>query len=245
MNVIIPMAGKGQRFKEAGYDEDKPFIVVNHKPMMEVALQNLGILDATYHFLVCPGHEDRVHEIAARNLRSWHVYTITERLLGAVPACITLEMRLNPNEPLVIANCDQIVTWNPISFLHLVSNNPDVAGWIPTFKANSIQHSYALCNDVLQERVLKIAEKKVISPHALCGIHYWSKACLAFWSFHKAMLGEPHFNGDYYIAPTYNHLIDIHANVYRYETGGMTVLGTPEQLEAYLENSRANIGNIA
>ena len=37
--VIIPMAGFGQRFKDAGYDEYKPFIKVKDKYMIDLALE--------------------------------------------------------------------------------------------------------------------------------------------------------------------------------------------------------------
>lgn len=242
MNIIIPMAGRGQRFKDAGYKQDKPFIDVNGKPMLQVALENLNIRDATYYFLVCPNHVDLTKEVIHRVgwIRQWFIRPMILKVQGAVPACLGLQYDINPMEPLIIANCDQIIDWNPLDFLGFVSSNPDIAGCIPTFEADSPQHSYARCGGIDGEIVIETAEKKVISHHALCGVHYWNKACLAFWSFNKTLLGEPHFNGDYYIAPTFNELIRINANVYRYKTDGMVVLGTPHQLEEYLENSRTD-----
>ena len=46
MNIIIPMAGKGSRFSEAGYKNPKPLIDVNGKPMIARVIENLGMQDA-------------------------------------------------------------------------------------------------------------------------------------------------------------------------------------------------------
>ena len=35
LNLIIPMAGEGKRFLRAGYEEFKPFILINDKPMIK------------------------------------------------------------------------------------------------------------------------------------------------------------------------------------------------------------------
>ena len=37
--VIIPMAGYGQRFKDAGYNDYKPFIKIKEKYMINLALE--------------------------------------------------------------------------------------------------------------------------------------------------------------------------------------------------------------
>ena len=35
MNIVVPMAGRGSRFREAGYTDTKPFIDVNGKPISD------------------------------------------------------------------------------------------------------------------------------------------------------------------------------------------------------------------
>ena len=51
MNVLIPMAGAGSRFEQAGYTFPKPLIEVNGKPMIQVVVENLNI-DAKHIFIV-------------------------------------------------------------------------------------------------------------------------------------------------------------------------------------------------
>ena len=55
MNVLIPMAGAGSRFEQAGYTFPKPLIDVDGKPMIQVVTDNLNI-DAKYIFIVQKKH---------------------------------------------------------------------------------------------------------------------------------------------------------------------------------------------
>ena len=41
LNIVVPMAGKGSRFQEAGYTFPKPLIDINGKTMIEVVVNNL------------------------------------------------------------------------------------------------------------------------------------------------------------------------------------------------------------
>ena len=43
MNILIPMAGEGSRFKTEGYTFPKPLIDVDGKPMIQVVTENLNI----------------------------------------------------------------------------------------------------------------------------------------------------------------------------------------------------------
>ena len=58
MNVLIPMAGAGSRFQQAGYTFPKPLIDVKGKPMIQVVVENLGI-DANFIFVVQKEHRER------------------------------------------------------------------------------------------------------------------------------------------------------------------------------------------
>ena len=50
MKILIPMAGAGKRFFDAGYVFPKPLIEVNGKPMIQVVVDNLNI-KANYIFI--------------------------------------------------------------------------------------------------------------------------------------------------------------------------------------------------
>jgi NDP-sugar pyrophosphorylase family protein len=58
MNVLIPMAGAGSRFSQAGYTFPKPLIEVHGKPMIQMVVDNLNI-DAHFIFLVQKEHYEK------------------------------------------------------------------------------------------------------------------------------------------------------------------------------------------
>ena len=51
MNILIPMAGAGSRFRRAGYELPKPLIDVDGVPMIKRVVENIG-LDGNYIFIV-------------------------------------------------------------------------------------------------------------------------------------------------------------------------------------------------
>ena len=82
-------------------------------------------------------------------------------------------------------------------------------------------------------------EKEVISDNALTGIHYWKKAKYFFTSANKMiMLNEKSANGEFYIAPTYNHLIQEGLDIgsYMINDNEINFVGTPEDLRIYNES---------
>ena len=51
INVVIPMAGRGQRFVESGYDKPKPMIDVCGVPMIERVIDSLTLKHGECHFI--------------------------------------------------------------------------------------------------------------------------------------------------------------------------------------------------
>lgn len=236
------MGGTGQRFISAGYTTPKPFIDVFGKPMFQVAIENLNI-DGRYFLLVRPEHVQMTYDYTKSFLPDAEIFVLDKQVNGPVPACLYLfEEKLfkyqRSHEKLIISNCDQIINWDSNAFQDYLYSTLFYEGVVPTFFAQSSAHSYA---DHTHGIVNEIKEKEVISHSALCGVHYWKHIWLAYLSFKASLAGPPHFNNDYYIAPTYNELIKCGHIVSTYPTKGMTILGTPDCLERYIyENSDTN-----
>jgi len=52
-NIVLPMAGKGSRFRQQGYKDSKPFIDVEGKPMIQRVVENLNIeFDKNFKFII-------------------------------------------------------------------------------------------------------------------------------------------------------------------------------------------------
>ena len=89
IKVLIPMAGEGSRFKNAGYKEIKPMIKVNNKTMIEIVVSNIGI-DAEYIFIVKKEDEDLygITEFISKHVKQSKIIVQDGKLPGAVSSSL-------------------------------------------------------------------------------------------------------------------------------------------------------------
>ena len=230
MQVLIPMAGEGRRFKEAGFALPKPLIDVDGKPMIERVLDNLG-MKGKYVFVVLQKHIEQVMPLLMKTVQP-RVYTLHKVTEGA--ACTCLEAGgcyLNRNEPLLVANCDQIMEWDQQDFRNHVEESKD-DGCILTFQSDSPKNSYVELDK--DDKVSRVVEKEVISNIATTGIYWWRKAGYMLDSCRKMINAGKRVNGEFYLAPSYNEMIAEGKRIGIYPVQRHWPIGTPEDLEEYL-----------
>ncbi len=240
MNILIPMGGRGQRFKNAGYNITKPLIQVNGKPMIQRVIENLNI-DGKYIFLV--SKEDNNNHNLEKLLPKFCGKNECQIILedpnnrrGAAAACLLAEVEINTEEELIISNSDQLINWNPINFIGFM-HEKNANGGIITFKANDPKWSFAKL-ECSSDLIIEVAEKNPISNNATVGI-YWFKSGKLFVDAVKSMIDKNiKINGEYYTCPVYNEIIKSHGKIYNYEISKMHPLGTPEDLEFYLKEHK-------
>ncbi|SVE06497.1 uncharacterized protein METZ01_LOCUS459351, partial [marine metagenome] len=157
MNVLIPMAGAGTRFQEAGYSFPKPLIDVRGKPMIQQVVESLN-MEARHIFIVQKEHYEKyalLHTLSliTPNCEIIQVDGITE---GA--ACTTLLAKelINNDEPLLIANSDQYLDWDSNQFMYSMIAD-DIDGGILTFPSMHPKWSYAKISPT--GLVVEVAEK--------------------------------------------------------------------------------------
>lgn len=238
LNVLIPMAGAGSRFAQAGYTFPKPLIEVNGKPMIEVVVKNLNI-EANYIFLVQKEHYETYNlkyllNLIAPNCTIVQVDGITE---GA--ACTTLLAKeyINNDQPLVMANSDQFVEWNSNEAMYAFTAD-EIDGGILTFRAHHPKWSYASVGD--DGFVNEVAEKRVISDNATVGIYYWKKGS-DYVKYAEQMIEKNiRVNNEFYVCPVFNEAIGDDKKIKIKEVDNMWGIGTPEDLNYFLQNYKGN-----
>jgi NDP-sugar pyrophosphorylase family protein len=111
MNIVIPMAGLGSRFAEAGYEKPKPFIDVNGKPMIVRVMENLHHQGAKFFLIARKEHLIKEVELVKQLEKEYNATFIGIDKLTEGTACTVLFARnyINNDTPLLIANSDQIV----------------------------------------------------------------------------------------------------------------------------------------
>jgi HAD superfamily hydrolase (TIGR01509 family) len=236
LNVLIPMAGAGSRFQQAGYTFPKPLIDVEGKPMIQVVVDNLNI-EATYIYVVQKEHREKYNldtllNLITPNCKIVEVDGITE---GA--ACTTLLAKeyIDNDSPLVMANSDQFVEWDSNEFMYKMIEQK-VDGGILTFKATHPKWSFAKVDEY--GYVTEVAEKNPISDIATVGVYYWAKGS-DYVKYAEQMISKNiRTNNEFYTCPTFNEAIGDGKKIKTFNIDKMWGLGTPEDLNYFLENHK-------
>jgi NDP-sugar pyrophosphorylase family protein len=232
LNVLIPMSGRGQRFKDAGYSLPKPFIDVNGKPMIQRVIENLNI-EGKFIFLTLKDHYSYLQNILPTTCNDYQIITVEQITQGAACTCLLAESLINNDNQLIIANSDQLVEWNTNNFLQtMIDNQAD--GGILTFTATEPKWSFAKVIDGTNI-ISEVAEKNPISDKATTGI-YWFKKGKYFVEGAQQMINKNiRTNNEFYVCPVFNELINEKLKILNYPINKMIGLGTPEDLELYLQ----------
>ena len=231
LNVLIPMAGLGSRFKDAGYVFPKPLVEVDAKPMIQAVVESIGV-NATYTYIVQKEHYEKYNLSYLLNLITpdcniVQVDGITE---GAAVTCLLAKEYIDNESPLILANSDQIVEWNSRQFIYdLMTKNAD--GGIATFESTHPKWSYAKVNS--DGLVTEVAEKKPISNIATVGIYYWKHGS-DFVKYAEQMIDKDiRTNNEFYVCPVFNEAIADNKRVFASNIKKMWGVGTPEDLNNY------------
>lgn len=82
--------------------------------------------------------------------------------------------------------------------------------------------------------VTEVAEKKPISNNATVGIYYWSKGS-DYVTFAEQMISKnKRVNNEFYVCPVFNEAIEADKKIKIFPIEEMWGLGTPEDLEIFL-----------
>jgi len=236
MNVLIPMAGAGSRFAQAGYTFPKPLIEVKGKPMIQMVVDNLNI-DAHYIFIVQEEHYEKYNlkQVLGLIKPGCDIVTINGITEGAAVTTLLAKQYINNEEPLLIANSDQIVEWNSNECLYAFGAD-EIDGGILTFKATHPKWSYAKIGD--NGFVSEVAEKNPISDNATVGIYYWKHGSDYVKYAEDMIQKDIRTNNEFYVCPVFNQAIEDDKKIRVKEIEKMWGIGTPEDLNYYLENNK-------
>ena len=234
MNVLIPMAGAGSRFAQAGYTFPKPLIEVNGKPMIQVVVENLNV-DAHFIYLVQRDHYEKYNLKQLLNLITPGCDIVQVDGITEGAACTTLLAKgyIDNDEPLLMANSDQFVEWNSNECLYAFTADT-IDGGIVTFEATHPKWSFAKLGE--DGFVSEVAEKNPISNIATVGIYYWKKGA-DYVKYAEQMIEKNiRTNNEFYVCPVFNEAVGDGKKIRVKNIDKMWGLGTPEDLNYFLEN---------
>jgi len=235
MNIVIPMAGRGHRFKYAGYDTPKPLIDINGKTMIEYAVESIKI-EGNYTYIIFDYEDQDINQKLENILKkitpNCNIIKIDYFTDGPASSASLSRNFVDHNDELIIVNCDQIIKdLDESKFLSYARKYDALLG---CFISSSNKNSYVKVNE--NNLVTEVKEKEVISNLATNGLHYWKKASLFFESYDIMVEKDDRTNNEFYVAPSFNFLIENQYKIGIYLFNEHFPVGTPEDLQKYLLN---------
>lgn len=239
MNIVIPMAGLGKRFSDAGYNKQKPLVNVLGQPMINRVLNNITRDSGYGKFIFILNGNDNTEEIENVIYSSVYNYKIikTNGLTdGSARTALLAKNIVDNDEPLIITNCDQITEDLDLPLLSEFARVNNADGVLGSFISTSPKNSYMLLYE--NGCVEQVKEKIVISNIATNGLHYWKKGSDFVDSATKMIEAGERYNNEFYVAPSYNYMIKDGKKVLPFFFNMHYPIGTPEDLKKY-EDSQA------
>ncbi len=230
--VLIPMAGAGSRFQNAGYTFPKPLIEVRNKPMIQLVVENLNV-KCKFIYIVQESHFEKYNLKYLLNLITPDCEIVTVNGVTEGAACTTLLAKefINNDKHLIIANSDQFIEWDSNKFYYFITEELD--GSILTFESTHPKWSFIKEDKGI---ITEVAEKKPISNIATVGIYHWKRGSDYVKYAEKMIQKNIRVNNEFYVAPVYNEAISDGLKFKKFNISKMWGIGTPEDLNYFLEN---------
>jgi dTDP-glucose pyrophosphorylase len=238
LHIVLPMAGRGSRFANAGFSTPKPLIKVDGTPMFLKALSSLDKIkaDKKYTIIIRKEHVENYNldKLLKKELPEANIVITNEEPTGAVVDALRSKKYLDEDDAVVVLDCDlyfQSKSYNK-TVESALADNDDHSGGLLTFNADHPRYSYAKFGK--DKVVTETAEKKVISNHAITGAYFFSHA-KHFIHAAEELMKQPVSEKmpEYYLSLLYNILIDEGKKIKAATVDEYSSFGTPEELEAY------------
>lgn len=222
LQVIIPMAGIGSRFRDYGFKTNKYLLPINIdlQTMIELAIISLNInIPAKYFFIFNAEYNNKnnlaylLHQLCNKYDIIYEIHTVETLTDG--PACTVASIKdyLNLQEPIIISNSDQVLeNWNFEEFYKTcLKYDGCVLTYTPSYELkinNSDKHSFIHINK--HNIVDECKEKIILSDQALVGVHYFKTAEYFFEAYDYMIAKNMRApNNEFYISLCYQSMIEL------------------------------------
>jgi dTDP-glucose pyrophosphorylase len=209
MKIIVPIAGTTAFFNSQDYHYPKPMIEIAGRPMIDWAIQNLKSLAPDPHFVFVVMQQEALKFSYESMLKlatggRCSIVGLAEKTSGMLCSGLLAIDHIDLDEPLVIANSDQIIDMD-LSRIRRQFQELNADAGVVTFDSIHPRWSYAKVD--ADNWGVQFSEKSVISRNAIAGLYYFRRGRdfveAAKWSIRHGDAIE----GTYYIAPALNYFI--------------------------------------
>lgn len=242
LQIVVPMAGAGRRFADAGYKLPKPLIPVSSSPMVVRAVGDLPLYDR----LVFVCHSDHVREYRIdRQLQQYFPscrVVVSDGLTAGQACTVRLAApELLADHPVLVAACDNTHMYDADRFEQLIqSQRHDALIWTYRSDTRVLRNpcAYGWVEVGLNGDATRVSVKVPISDHplddhAVTGCFWFKRADQMIHAIDTMVAAGHRVHSEYYLDSVPNILIDQGRSVGIFEVKKYIGWGTPAELEDY------------
>ncbi len=238
LQILLPMGGLGQRFRDEGFTTPKPLIEVEGTCMFLRALGSFDVIDVpkSVIFVVRQDAEDE-YGLATSILETMpdaRVAMLESNTRGAAETALVARDLIDLESPLIIMDCDfEFTSKEYFSYVEEILQNASYDGVLLSFESDNPRYSYAKVG--LDGFVTETAEKVVISDHALWGAYCFASGQL-FVEYADRLIkqGLSERRKEFYVSYVYAEMIADGRKVKLATVDSSNSFGTPAELNEYL-----------
>lgn len=237
MNFVIPMAGYGQRFADAGYKVPKMLIEAHGKTLLEWSIDSLPLALCTRLVCILLAEHERQHNLSQHitalygNRAEIRFHFLEQVTRGQAETVLLSKPLIDESRDLLVFNIDTFFHSESLAEKLL---RKDIDGVLGAFESTEPRFSFAVVDEVTG-LVTRTAEKEVISHHALTGLYHFRRPADFFEAATYYITNDIRVNNEFYIAPMYNYLIAQGRKFVVDEAAEHHILGTPAELKQFLD----------
>lgn len=227
MNIVMPMAGLGTRMNS---QVPKHLITIQGVPLFLKALNTFWPTIWQHAVNIIFVVQEQHLAASQQHIQDQNVQWVTVNGVTSGPAATVMAARhlIDNKHPLFTLNCDQVFHWDAPRRLHQMTQH---AAGVFVFPSQDAKCSYVRMEG---DCAVEFAEKQVISPWALTGVHYWREGRWFVKSCEQMMQQDVRVRGEHYISMTYNHLVqDVCVGVVHVDEQETQLVGTEQELLQY------------
>lgn len=251
MQLLIPMAGFGERFREAGYDRPKPLIEVFGRPMIAHVLDLFPGVERTV--LLCNADHlddprwrmrDLLHDLAPQA----EIVAVPPHRQGPVQTLAAGMAHVDPHDDVLLSMCDLCFVWDFPAFREATRAGPD--GLVVVYRGfhphllRSVHYAFVREQG---HRALAVQEKSAFTGdpmgnrEACSNGVYWLRSGELLRRYVQRVQDDPSLAiaGERYVSQLYQPMIDDGLQVETFDTWCYLQWGNPRDLREFEHHARA------
>jgi len=240
--AIIPMAGEGKRFRDAGYRLPKPFIPINGKPMFIHTLETLPKPARTL-LITRSTFVDRIEEVFSESFPTVNliIRDFEGNTAGPGETLLLFLQEFQNYSSLTVSSCDYEHYFNGEKLQTLMDDHL-IDGVVFTTRFSQFRmsnpHAFAYCELNSDGTIRNIAEKRTISNDPrkdplVTGTFWFRSGRDLAHSLTRAAQEDLRIHGEVYVGTSINLLIEEGLRFVTFDVDNWISFGDPFELDIY------------